>query len=112
MDIDGHEENFVFGILISWEDIALTLWKIKKENGGGGDSIFFWETLKAVSLSCLRNASFNRGRKEVNLQRGSRLFMYLYIFKPYTAFVANHHAFNHHKIFFLNRVVLNFKIPI
>lgn len=48
MDIDGHEENFVFGILISWEDIALTLWKIKKENGGG--TRFFFEKLSKLSL--------------------------------------------------------------
>lgn len=49
MDIDGHEENFVFGILISWEDVALTLWKIKKENGGG-ETRFFFEKLSKLSL--------------------------------------------------------------
>lgn len=38
------------GILISWEDVALTLWKIKKENGGGGGLDFFFEKLSKLSL--------------------------------------------------------------
>lgn len=37
------------GILISWEDVALTLWKIKKENGEGGLD-FFFEKLSKLSL--------------------------------------------------------------